>query len=103
MCQSKHYPALFGTFLRGRADDDIGASRRGVYGVNHTYICLFPASIEKRAAHRDIYYLLGHTQGHSGGGAPAQVSERPQAGSNWVFFSLNIHLTLQYKNVHNNK
>lgn len=61
VCQSKHYPALFGTFLRGRTDDDIawiGESRQGVYKDSNTYICLYSASID-RDAHQDIYYLLG--------------------------------------------
>ena len=85
-CQSKHYPALFGTFLRGRADDDvarIGESRRGVCRDSLTRVRLFPASME-RAAHQDIYnYLLGYAQRRED---PAQVSERPQYPS--FFFVL---------------
>lgn len=99
VCQSKHYPALFGTFLWGRADDDIawiGESRQEVYRDNHTYICLFPASID-RAAQQDIYYLSGCTQ-TTVEGDPAQVCEGPH----WVsvfFFSLEIQWSLQYENV----
>ena len=84
-CQSKHYPALFGTFLRGRADDDIawiGESRRGVCRDGRAYICLSAASIERKCT--SGYLLPAGTQ--------RRDSHRPHNWIRFCFFSLKIHL-----------